>query len=77
MLKNGADPLRATEIASFTTDAQQFTVDSMEMIKKIQNSYAASGSSEPVNSGKPDDEKIMQDNSDQSKNSPFFRTTLK
>lgn len=71
MLKNGADPLRATEIASFTTDAQQFTVDSMEMIKKIQNSYAASGSSEPVNSGKPDDEKIMQDNSDQSKNSPF------
>ena len=69
MLKNGADPLRATEIASFTTDPQQFTVDSMEMIKKIQESYAASDSS--VTETEPDADKIMQDNSDQSKNSPL------
>ena len=69
MLKNGADPLRATEIASFTTDPQQFTVDSMEMIKKIQESYAASDSS--VTEIEPDADKIMQDNSDQSKNSPL------
>lgn len=69
MLKNGADPLRATEIASFTTDPQQFTVDSMEMIKKIQESYAASDSS--VTETESDADKIMQDNSDQSKNSPL------
>ena len=70
MLKNGADPLRATEIASFTTDPQQFTVDSMEMIKKIQESYATSDSS-ATDATKPDADKIMQDNSDQSKNSPL------
>lgn len=70
MIKTGADPLRATEIASFTTDPQQFTVDSMEMIKKIQESYATSDSS-ATDVTKPDADKIMQDNSDQSKNSPL------
>lgn len=71
MLKNGADPLRATEIASFTTDTQQFVQDSAEMIKKIQESYANSETgASPQASGKPDAGKIMQDNSDQHQNSP-------
>lgn len=69
MLKNGADPLRATEIASFTTDTQQFAMDSMEMIKKIQESYVKEDST-PVAENKPDADKIMQDSSDQKQNSP-------
>lgn len=69
MLKNGADPLRATEIASFTTDTQQFAMDSMEMIKKIQESYAT-GSGNTTIESKPDRDKIMQDASDQKQNSP-------
>lgn len=69
MLKNGADPLRATEIASFTTDTQQFAMDSMEMIKKIQESYVKEGSS-AATENKPDADKIMQDSSDQKQNSP-------
>lgn len=69
MLKNGADPLRATEIASFTTDTQQFAMDSMEMIKKIQESYVKEGPS-AATENKPDADKIMQDSSDQKQNSP-------
>ena len=69
MLKNGADPLRATEIASFTTDTQQFAMDSMEMIKKIQESYVKEGPS-VATENKPDVDKIMQDSSDQKLNSP-------
>lgn len=65
LLKNGADPLRATEIASFTTDTQAFTQDSMEMIKKIQESYA---------SGDLSNDRIMPDQSDQKVNSPFVGT---
>lgn len=71
LLKNGADPLRATEIASFTTDTQQFAVDSMEMIKEIQKSYAKGTGTTSVGSEEPDAGKIMQDNSDQNKNSPL------
>ena len=71
LLKNGADPLRATEIASFTTDTQQFAVDSMEMIKEIQKSYAKGTDTASGGSTEPDDGKIMQDNSDQNKNSPL------
>lgn len=72
MLKNGADPLRATEIASFTTDTQQFTMDSLEMIKKIQESYAKGNgnASASLDDNKPDEGKIMQDSSDQRINSP-------
>jgi SPP1 family phage portal protein len=68
MLKNGADPLRATEIASFTTDTQQFTMDSLEMIRKIQESYAAGSNN---SAQEPDSGKIMQDHSDQNQNSPL------
>ncbi len=71
LLKNGADPLRATEIASFTTDTQQFAVDSMEMIKEIQKSYAKGTGTTSVGSEEPDAGKTMQDNSDQNKNSPL------
>lgn len=71
LLKNGADPLRATEIASFTTDTQQFAVDSMEMIKEIQKSYAKGTDTASGGSTEPDAGKIMQDNSDQNKNSPL------
>lgn len=71
MIKNGADPLRATEIASFAPDPQQFAMDGMDMIRKIQESYAAgSSSSGNAQSDKPDAGKIAQDLSDQKQNSP-------
>lgn len=66
LIKNGADPLKATEIASFTTDTQQFAIDSMEMIRKIQEAQARSSTS--ANTG---DGRIMQDLSDNSENSPL------
>ena len=77
LIKNGADPLRATEIAAFTPDSQQFTSDSEEMIKKIQESYTRdeSADDEEVRSNTEIDytrnDRIMQDNSDQPQRSPF------
>ncbi len=67
LIKNGADPLKATEIASFTTDPQQFAVDSMEMIRKIQEAQAGGKASGNI----AEDDKTMQDLSDQSQNSPL------
>lgn len=75
MLKNGADPLWAAKICSFTTDTQQFTIDSMDMIKKIQESYTKgnsnSGGDGNPETKEPDADKIMQDGSDQAVNSPI------
>lgn len=78
LIKNGADPLRATEIASFTPDAQQFTADSEDMIRKIQESYAKNDTENNTGSimdkNNPDietDDKIQQDSSDQPQRSPY------
>lgn len=38
LVQNGADLLKATELAGFTTDAQQFVLDSEEMVNKILES---------------------------------------
>lgn len=41
------------------------------MIKEIQRSYAKGAGTTTVDSEEPDAGKIMQDNSDQNKNSPL------
>lgn len=66
LIKNGADPLRATEIASFTPDSQQFAADSGDMIRKIQETYATKN-----NNSSGNEKKELQDSSDQPGRSPY------
>lgn len=76
-MQNGADLLKATELAGFTTDAQQFVLDSEEMVNKILDSKLKG--SEPADAapeGENDkqttmDGKNMPDMSDQPQATPF------
>lgn len=80
LIQNGADLLKATELAGFTTDAQQFVLDSEEMVNKLLESKLKG--SEPVDTaseGKVNDSdeqttmdgKNMPDMSDQPQATPF------
>ena len=77
LVQNGADLLKATELAGFTTDAQQFVLDSEEMVNKILDSKLKG--SEPADAapeGENDkqtimDGKNMPDMSDQPQATPF------
>ena len=77
MVQNGADLLKATELAGFTTDAQQFVLDSEEMVNKILDSKLKGA--EPADvapEGENDkqtimDGKNMPDMSDQPQATPF------
>ena len=77
LVQNGADLLKATELAGFTTDAQQFVLDSEEMVNKILDSKLKGA--EPADvapEGENDkqtimDGKNMPDMSDQPQATPF------
>jgi len=80
LIQNGADLLKATELAGFTTDAQQFVLDSEEMVNKLLESKLKG--SEPVDTvseckvNDSDEQttmdgKNMPDMSDQPQATPF------
>ena len=77
LVQNGADLLKATELAGFTTDAQQFVLDSEEMVNKILDSKLKGAEPADVapegENGKQTimDGKNMPDMSDQPQATPF------
>ena len=77
LIQNGADLLKATELAGFTTDAQQFVLDSEEMVNKLlESKLKGSETVDTASEGENDkqtimDGKNMPDMSDQPQATPF------